>query len=33
MPEFACATTRSRERFSILEKLGAERCEIERRDL
>ncbi|MCP3411223.1 zinc-binding alcohol dehydrogenase family protein [Bradyrhizobium sp. CCGB01] len=27
------ATTRSRERFQILEKLGAERCEIERRDL
>ena len=27
------ATTRNRERFSILEKLGAERCEIERRDL
>ena len=27
------ATTRNRERFSVLEKLGAERCEIERRDL
>ena len=27
------ATTRSRERFSVLEKLGAERCEIERPDL
>jgi NADPH:quinone reductase len=27
------ATTRSRERFTMLEKLGAERCEIERRDL
>jgi NADPH2:quinone reductase len=27
------ATTRTRERFSTLEKLGAERCEIERRDL
>jgi NADPH2:quinone reductase len=27
------ATTRNRERFSMLEKLGAERCEIERRDL
>jgi NADPH:quinone reductase len=26
-------TTRNRERFSMLEKLGAERCEIERRDL
>jgi NADPH:quinone reductase len=27
------ATTRTRDRFSLLEKLGAERCEIERRDL
>ena len=27
------ATTRSRDRFAMLEKLGAERCEIERRDL
>ena len=27
------ATTRSRERFSMLEKLGSERCEVERRDL
>jgi len=27
------ATTRNRDRFPILEKLGAERCEIERRDL
>jgi len=27
------ATTRSRERFSLLESLGAERCEIERPDL
>jgi NADPH:quinone reductase len=27
------ATTRTRDRFSMLEKLGAERCEIERRDL
>ena len=27
------ATTRSRERFAMLEKLGAERCEIERADL
>ena len=27
------ATTRSRDRFAILEKLGAERCEIERPDL
>ena len=27
------ATTRNRERFAMLEKLGAERCEIERRDL
>jgi NADPH:quinone reductase len=27
------ATTRNEERFSILEKLGAERCEIERSDL
>ena len=27
------ATTRSRERFSMLDKLGAERCEIERPDL
>src|SRR5277367_6194098 len=27
------ATTRSPDRFSVLEKLGAERCEIERRDL
>jgi NADPH2:quinone reductase len=27
------ATTRSRDRFDILRKLGAERCEIERRDL
>jgi threonine dehydrogenase-like Zn-dependent dehydrogenase len=27
------ATTRSPERFAMLEKLGAERCEIERRDL
>ena len=27
------ATTRSRERFALLEKLGSERCEIERRDL
>lgn len=27
------ATTRNRERFSLLEKLGAERCEVERRDL
>jgi NADPH:quinone reductase len=27
------ATTRSRERFAMLEKLGAERCEIERSDL
>jgi NADPH:quinone reductase len=27
------ATTRSRERFAMLEKLGAERCEIERPDL
>ena len=27
------ATTRNRERFSMLQKLGAERCEIERRDL
>ena len=27
------ATTRNRERFTLLEKLGAERCEIERRDL
>jgi len=27
------ATTRSRERFAMLEKLGAARCEIERRDL
>ncbi|HTH96807.1 MAG TPA: zinc-binding alcohol dehydrogenase family protein [Stellaceae bacterium] len=27
------ATTRSRERFALLEKLGAERCEIERPDL
>ena len=29
----AIATTRNRERFAQLEKLGAERCEIERRDL
>jgi NADPH:quinone reductase len=27
------ATTRSRDRFAMLEKLGAERCDIERRDL
>ena len=27
------ATTRNHERFSMLQKLGAERCEIERRDL
>jgi NADPH:quinone reductase len=27
------ATTRSRDRFPMLEKLGVERCEIERRDL
>lgn len=27
------ATTRNSERFALLEKLGAERCEIERRDL
>jgi hypothetical protein len=27
------ATTRDRDRFSIPDKLGAERCEIERRDL
>jgi NADPH2:quinone reductase len=27
------ATTRNRDRFAMLEKLGAERCEIERRDL
>jgi NADPH:quinone reductase len=27
------ATTRSRDRFPMLQKLGAERCEIERRDL
>ena len=27
------ATTRNRDRFPMLEKLGAERCEIERRDL
>jgi NADPH:quinone reductase-like Zn-dependent oxidoreductase len=27
------ATTRSRDRFAMLEKLGAERCEIERPDL
>jgi NADPH:quinone reductase len=27
------ATTRNRERFAMLEKLGAERCEVERRDL
>jgi NADPH:quinone reductase len=27
------ATTRSRDRFEMLKKLGAERCEIERRDL
>ncbi|MCP3469391.1 zinc-binding alcohol dehydrogenase family protein [Bradyrhizobium sp. CCGUVB1N3] len=27
------ATTRSRDRFALLEKLGAERCEIERADL
>ena len=27
------ATTRSRDRFALLEMLGAERCEIERRDL
>jgi NADPH:quinone reductase len=27
------ATTRNRERFTLLERLGAERCEIERRDL
>src|SRR6201994_2634864 len=27
------ATTRSRDRFALLEKLGAERCEIEGRDL
>ena len=27
------ATTRNRERFPMLEKLGAERCDIERRDL
>jgi NADPH:quinone reductase len=27
------ATTRNPDRFSMLEKLGAERCEIERRDL
>jgi NADPH:quinone reductase-like Zn-dependent oxidoreductase len=27
------ATTRNRDRFSMLEKLGAQRCEIERRDL
>src|SRR5262249_9333434 len=27
------ATTRTRDRFAMLEKLGAERCEIERRDL
>jgi len=27
------ATTRNRERFSMLQKLGAERCEIERRDI
>jgi hypothetical protein len=27
------ATTPNRERFAMLEKLGAERCEIERRDL
>jgi NADPH2:quinone reductase len=27
------ATTRSRDRFAMLEELGAERCEIERRDL
>src|SRR5262249_25452538 len=29
----AIATTRNRERFAMLEKLGAERCEIERPDL
>jgi NADPH2:quinone reductase len=29
----AIATTRDRDRFAMLEKLGAERCEIERRDL
>jgi NADPH:quinone reductase-like Zn-dependent oxidoreductase len=29
----AIATTRSRERFPLLQKLGAERCEIERPDL
>ena len=27
------ATTRNRERFTLLERLGAQRCEIERRDL
>ena len=27
------ATTRNRDRFALLEKLGAERCEIERPDL
>ena len=27
------AATRNRERFSMLEKLGAERCEVERGDL
>jgi NADPH:quinone reductase len=27
------ATTRNRDRFAMLERLGAERCEIERRDL
>jgi NADPH:quinone reductase len=27
------ATTRNRERFAMLEKLGAERCAVERRDL
>lgn len=27
------ATSRSRDRFAMLEKLGAERCEVERRDL
>jgi NADPH:quinone reductase-like Zn-dependent oxidoreductase len=27
------ATTRNRDRFAMLEKLGAERCEVERRDL
>src|ERR1700748_260061 len=29
----AIATTRSRDRFAVLEKVGAERCEVERPDL